>query len=415
MNRSRRPRDRLAQVRAPRRLLSLSSDDRLVERVIDGDDTAFELLYARHVADALAFAAGVLGSQEEAEEAVRHSFAAAHAYLAGGGRRTAFEPWLYAILENHCLSVLQQRAPEPDGPERLATVVDLDEWRRRRRRLIGVGLPFAPSAAFHDSVMSACGIGAGTATVAAPLLGGTMAKVAVVAVLAGGAGIAGTTASGGDPAGSGTGSSGPPPVADIAEQQRPRGDDSGLHPELPVPLAALDERAAARGPSASFPDRLHRNRDRPVPPADTALRPIANAPNDAPSSAVPGGYVERGDDAGVPPATGTPNVPLDVPALSAPDGPARLPLTEGVKERVPRVVERVKARLPAPRRPPKVTSPEAVKPPPVDLPTVAKPPRLELPDVGKLPKVRDDGGVIPVKPSAAVGTLLTGGADAPLR
>ncbi|HEX2071271.1 MAG TPA: sigma factor [Thermoleophilaceae bacterium] len=244
MNRSRRPGGRRASVRAPRRLLSLSSDDRLVERVIDGDDTAFELLYARHVADALAFAAGVLGSQEEAEEAVRHSFAAAHAYLAGGGRRTAFEPWLYAILENHCLSELKRRAPEPDGPERLATVVDLDDWRRRRK-LIGVGLPFVPSAAFHDSVMSACGIGAGTAAAATPLLGGTLAKVAVVAVLAGGAGVAGTTASDGGDTGSDRAASGSARPLDIEDRPSASGA-SALSSLSSDPVPKLGDRPACQ-------------------------------------------------------------------------------------------------------------------------------------------------------------------------
>ncbi|MDP9135063.1 MAG: hypothetical protein M3N56_09590, partial [Actinomycetota bacterium] len=170
----------------------MNSDDRLVELVIGGDDMAFELLYARHVADALAFADGLLGSREDAEQAVRHSFAAAHAYLADGGRKTAFEPWLYTILDNHCLSVLQRRRGNEEPVEgELATVVDIEEWRRKRKSM-GAVLPIAPSAGFHDSVMSACGIGGGAASVAAaPLLGGTLAKVAVVAVLAGGAGVTG--------------------------------------------------------------------------------------------------------------------------------------------------------------------------------------------------------------------------------
>jgi RNA polymerase sigma factor (sigma-70 family) len=84
---------------------------------------------------------------------------------------------------------------------------------RRQRQLLGLALPVVPTLALHDSVMAATGIGSagvaaaggglaaggaasggalgGGAAVSAPLLGGTLAKVAVVGVLAvGGTGVA---------------------------------------------------------------------------------------------------------------------------------------------------------------------------------------------------------------------------------
>jgi DNA-directed RNA polymerase specialized sigma24 family protein len=164
--------------------------------VVDGHDTAFEVLFDRHVADALWFAKETLGSWAEAEDAVRHSFAAAHAYLAARGDDVEFAPWLHTILANHCLSMLQARSRTSSAPAGEAAVVDLEEWRQRRK-LLGVALPAAAaSAPLRDSVMAACGIGTTAAAAGgAPLLAGTVAKVAVVAVLAGTAGVAGDRAS----------------------------------------------------------------------------------------------------------------------------------------------------------------------------------------------------------------------------
>jgi hypothetical protein len=197
VNRSRRNSDHRPSSRRPSRpALVAHSDEQLVELVLDGHDKAFEVLFERHVADSLWYAREVLGSWGEAEEAVRHSFAAAHAYLETRGHETEFAPWLHTILGNHCLSMLQARTPSPRESEDAAgaAVVDLGEWRLRRK-LLGAALPIAPSAALRDGVMAACGIGAGAATAGTPLLGGMLANVAVVAVLAGGVGVAGNAAS----------------------------------------------------------------------------------------------------------------------------------------------------------------------------------------------------------------------------
>jgi len=217
VNRSRRNSDRGSGSQRPsRHALAGSSDERLVDFVLGGNDEAFEVLFERHVADSLWYAREVLGSWGDAEEAVRHSFAAAHAYLETRGRETEFVPWLHTILGNHCLSMLQAQAPTPKRQADEGNVVDLGEWRLRRK-LFGAALPIAPSAALRDSVMAACGIGAGAGaatTAGAPLFGGALANLAVVAVLASGVGVAGHAApdrTAAVDAGAGT------PVAQVAE------------------------------------------------------------------------------------------------------------------------------------------------------------------------------------------------------
>ena len=58
-------------------LLRMASDERLVEQVRAGSEPAFELVYDRHHRGILAFCRHMLGSAEEAEDAVQHTFMAA--------------------------------------------------------------------------------------------------------------------------------------------------------------------------------------------------------------------------------------------------------------------------------------------------------------------------------------------------
>ncbi|HVG74251.1 MAG TPA: RNA polymerase sigma factor [Thermoleophilaceae bacterium] len=93
-----------------KRLLSLAGDDRLVDQIRRGNEVAFEVAFERHGAGILAFCRHMLGSREEAEDVVQHTFAAAYKDLQGGGRRKiALKAWLYTIARNRCVSVLRAR------------------------------------------------------------------------------------------------------------------------------------------------------------------------------------------------------------------------------------------------------------------------------------------------------------------
>jgi RNA polymerase sigma factor (sigma-70 family) len=96
---------------ARRRRLLHVGDDRLVARVRAGDDAAFEIIYDRYYRGLLAFCGHMLGSRQEAEDALQHSFASAYRALRGGAGDIDLRPWLYAIARNRCLSALRaQRA-----------------------------------------------------------------------------------------------------------------------------------------------------------------------------------------------------------------------------------------------------------------------------------------------------------------
>src|ERR1044071_6275405 len=118
-------------LRVPTRLLRLASDERLVERARAGSEAAFEAIFDRHHRGILAFCRHMLGSVEEAEDAVQQTFLAAYRELAGPADRTLqLRPWLYTIARNRCITTLRKRRHEAAGAlvepstEHLAAEVD---------------------------------------------------------------------------------------------------------------------------------------------------------------------------------------------------------------------------------------------------------------------------------------------------
>jgi RNA polymerase sigma factor (sigma-70 family) len=126
-----------AQVRVLRskRLLALAGDERLVEQIRRGNELAFEVAFERHGTGILGFCRHMLGSREEAEDAVQHTFAAAFRDLQrGGDRDIALKAWLYTIARNRCVSVLRARREHAAELEELSTE-GLSEQVERRAEL----------------------------------------------------------------------------------------------------------------------------------------------------------------------------------------------------------------------------------------------------------------------------------------
>jgi RNA polymerase sigma factor (sigma-70 family) len=76
-----------------------------------GDSSAFRVLYDRHSRELLSFCRYMLGSREDAEDAVQSTFASAYRALLADERSVALRPWLFAIARNASLSILRQRRP----------------------------------------------------------------------------------------------------------------------------------------------------------------------------------------------------------------------------------------------------------------------------------------------------------------
>jgi RNA polymerase sigma factor (sigma-70 family) len=117
-----------------KRLLALLGDERLVAHVRRGSEPAFEILYERHGAGILAFCRHMLGSREEAEDAVQQTFASAYSDLLRDERTIRVKPWLYTIARNRCLSILRARRDQV-AAEVDVQVAGLEEQVERRSDL----------------------------------------------------------------------------------------------------------------------------------------------------------------------------------------------------------------------------------------------------------------------------------------
>ncbi|MEA2249604.1 MAG: hypothetical protein QOH46_4133 [Solirubrobacteraceae bacterium] len=108
------------------RLRSESADRDLARRVRGGDQSAFEVIYQRYHRGLLAFCVHMLGSRDEAEDALQHVFASAYQGLLSSSRDIELRPWLYTIARNRCLSALRARRHDlaVDGLDRAGTPPD---------------------------------------------------------------------------------------------------------------------------------------------------------------------------------------------------------------------------------------------------------------------------------------------------
>lgn len=123
-----------ARTLASKRLLALRGDAALVARVRADETAAFEVLYERHLPAILSFCRHMLGSPDEAEDAVQQVFLSAHRQLVADGRAINLKPWLYAIARNRCLSMLRARREEVSDEVSVSTR-GLDEVVQERADL----------------------------------------------------------------------------------------------------------------------------------------------------------------------------------------------------------------------------------------------------------------------------------------
>jgi RNA polymerase sigma factor (sigma-70 family) len=93
----------------------MASDERLVAHVRAGSEAAFEVLYDRHHRGILGFCRHMLGSVEEAEDALQHTFMAAYRDLVRADKPIQLRAWLYTIARNRCLTTLRARRERPLG------------------------------------------------------------------------------------------------------------------------------------------------------------------------------------------------------------------------------------------------------------------------------------------------------------
>jgi len=103
------------------------SERALIRRCQDGDLSAYEALYRRYEQPMLSLAYRMLGSREEAEDALQDSFLNLYRYIGKYRFGAAFSTWFYRIVANVCHDRLRKRkragqvpldsAPEPGAED----------------------------------------------------------------------------------------------------------------------------------------------------------------------------------------------------------------------------------------------------------------------------------------------------------
>ncbi|OMI40184.1 RNA polymerase ECF-subfamily sigma factor [Streptomyces sparsogenes DSM 40356] len=104
----------------------------LAVRAAEGDEDSFAILVRRHGSSLLTLARCMLGSPQDAEEAVQDAFVSAWRRLPEYRHSAEFRTWMYRITVNRCLTMRRRRPP----PLSLDVVVEPaagDAWSQPAR------------------------------------------------------------------------------------------------------------------------------------------------------------------------------------------------------------------------------------------------------------------------------------------
>jgi RNA polymerase sigma-70 factor (ECF subfamily) len=91
--------------------LAIDPEAEAVARVQNGDSDAFEVLVTRHSRRVYRTLLGILGSREEARDAMQDTFVKAFQHLGEFQGRSRFSTWLVSIASNTGLQLLRDRKP----------------------------------------------------------------------------------------------------------------------------------------------------------------------------------------------------------------------------------------------------------------------------------------------------------------
>jgi RNA polymerase sigma-70 factor (ECF subfamily) len=104
--------------------VAIDPDAEAVARVQSGDSNAFEVLVARHSRRVYRTLLGILGSDEEARDAMQDTFVKAFQHLGKFQGRSKFSTWLVSIASNTGLQLLRDRKPMQSLDEDFSEVDD---------------------------------------------------------------------------------------------------------------------------------------------------------------------------------------------------------------------------------------------------------------------------------------------------
>ena len=86
-----------------------AEDSALVQRVLNGDKTAFDLIMSRYQTAIYNLAYRMVGNEEDAEDLMQETFLRAYAALHTFRQELRFSSWLYKIASNLCINWKSKR------------------------------------------------------------------------------------------------------------------------------------------------------------------------------------------------------------------------------------------------------------------------------------------------------------------
>jgi RNA polymerase sigma factor (sigma-70 family) len=121
--------------------LRFATDERLARRAAQGDGAAFAAIFRRYQRDLSRYCQAILGSREQAEDALQNTMVSAMKALPGETREISLKPWLYRVAHNESISLMRQRRPleeiDPELPAQDADPGPRAEAREGLATLLG--------------------------------------------------------------------------------------------------------------------------------------------------------------------------------------------------------------------------------------------------------------------------------------
>ncbi len=115
--------------------LRLASDARLVRIAVRGERRAFAAIFQRYHQELYRYCRAILGSEEEASDALQNTMVKVMRALPGESREIALRPWLYRIAHNEAIALLRQRRDSAELSDEIAAGAPLEHRVQERERL----------------------------------------------------------------------------------------------------------------------------------------------------------------------------------------------------------------------------------------------------------------------------------------
>jgi RNA polymerase sigma factor (sigma-70 family) len=112
------------------------SDSALARRAAKGDEQAFAEIFERFGQELYRYARAILGSPEDAQDALQNTMARVMRALPGEQRQIALRPWLYRVTRNEALNLIRSRQDAVEFTDELTPLEPAADIRAEHREAV---------------------------------------------------------------------------------------------------------------------------------------------------------------------------------------------------------------------------------------------------------------------------------------